>query len=121
HFQVLAGLFLAIPHFCRAGDSVPTPAQARFFETRVRPLLVERCFGCHGPDKQRSGLRLDSAEGLRRGGESGTVLVTSDRPDQSYLLKVLRHQGSAPKMPPKDKLSERAIADLLQWVNMGAP
>src|SRR5882724_3283886 len=69
------GFLLAVPSPSHAGEPRQTPEQARFFETRVRPLLVERCFGCHGPDKQRSDLRLDSAEGVRRGGVSGVPLI----------------------------------------------
>ena len=46
-----------------------TPEDVRFFETRIRPLLAEQCFKCHGPEKQKGDLRLDSAEAIKKGGD----------------------------------------------------
>jgi hypothetical protein len=99
----------------------PTPDQVRFFETKVRPLLAEHCFRCHGPDRQKANLRLDAPEALRRGGASGEPAVVPGRPDDSLLLRAVRHQDPAPHMPPKAILSDRQVADLALWVKMGAP
>jgi hypothetical protein len=99
-----------------AGGATPP---ADFFERRVRPILAEKCFACHGPTKQRSGLRLDSREALLRGGDGGKVVIPGD-PDQSPLIQAVRQQGDL-KMPPKDRLSPGAVADLTAWVKMGAP
>jgi hypothetical protein len=115
------GFLLAVHAPCQAGEPRPTAEQVRFFETRIRPLLADRCFSCHGPDRQRSDLRLDSAEGIRRGGATATPLIDTDRPEASLLLRAVRHKGDAPKMPPKGKLSDREITDLTQWVKAGTP
>lgn len=96
-----------------------TPQQTEFFESRVRPVLVEKCFACHGPKKQRAGLRVDSREHLLRGSENGPVVVPGDA-DKSLLIRAVQHRGS-PKMPPQDKLPDDAIAALTQWVKMGLP
>ncbi|MFO0842755.1 MAG: PSD1 and planctomycete cytochrome C domain-containing protein [Gemmataceae bacterium] len=100
-----------------AGDARPTAEQARFFEAKVRPLLVEHCTQCHGAKKQQGGLRLDTAAGFRAGGDTGPLV--SATPKHSLLLKAVRHEG--PKMPPKKHLAKEEIAVLADWVKMGAP
>jgi hypothetical protein len=97
----------------------PSREQVEFFETKVRPVLVARCYKCHSAQsvKVRGGLRLDSRDGLRKGGDSGPALVPGD-PAASLLLKALRHQG--PKMPPDGKLPDRVIADFETWTRQGA-
>jgi mono/diheme cytochrome c family protein len=98
-----------------AGD----PAAVEFFEKKVRPVLAENCYQCHGPDKQKADLRLDSAAGIRKGGESGPPVIPGD-PDKSLLLKAVR-QSDDLKMPPKSKLKDAEIADLAAWIKLGAP
>ncbi len=89
-----------------------------FFETKVRPVLAENCFSCHGPKKQQAGLRLDSKEAVIKGGDEGPVLVAG-QPEKSPLIKAIRHAGE-PKMPPKGKMADQFIEDLTTWVKMGA-
>jgi hypothetical protein len=96
-----------------------TRQEAEFFEGRVRPVLVETCFACHGPQKQKSGLRLDSLSSLLKGGENGPVVRLGD-PEQSSLIQAIRYDGEL-KMPPKGKLEPRAIDALTSWVKMGVP
>jgi hypothetical protein len=93
-----------------------------FFESRVRPLLVERCHGCHSAraKKQRGGLLLDSRAGLQKGGDSGPAVVPG-RPDASRLIAAVRYQDPALQMPPKGKLPQREVAVLEEWVRRGAP
>jgi Protein of unknown function (DUF1553)/Protein of unknown function (DUF1549)/Planctomycete cytochrome C len=102
-----------------AGDEPGPLDHGEFFEARIRPILVEHCFSCHGPKKQESGLRLDSREGLLEGNDGGAVVVPG-RPDESPLIEALGHDGPI-KMPPKAKLPAQAIADLTTWVKMGIP
>src|SRR5438552_15118939 len=97
----------------------PNSDATRFFENEVRPLLAKTCFKCHGPAKQEAGLRLDSRDGMLKGGEHGAALVPSE-PDRSLLLHVVRQQGEV-KMPPGGKLKDEQIAVLARWVKMGAP
>ena len=94
-------------------------ADAEFFEKRIRPLLVEHCTECHGADKQKGGLRLDHRGGWQRGGDSGPSLIPGD-PDNSLLWKVVSYEDRDLKMPPKQKLSDRDLADLRTWIASGA-
>jgi hypothetical protein len=80
---------------------------------------VEHCYKCHSATTRtaKGGLRLDSRDGLRKGGDGGPAVVPGD-PDRSLLLKAVRHDG--PKMPPSGKLPAQAVADLEKWVRDGA-
>ncbi len=94
-----------------------------FFETKIRPLLANECYQCHGQDskKKKGGLLLDSHEGLTKGGDSGPVLVPGD-PDRSLLIKAVRYNDEDLRMPPDGKkLAAAQVADLEAWVKMGAP
>jgi hypothetical protein len=93
--------------------------RAEFFEAKIRPILEEHCFKCHGPRKQESGLRLDSRERMLRGSDAGPV-VRPGHPEDSPLIEAIGH-GGAIKMPPKSKLAPQTIADLTNWVQMGLP
>jgi len=110
---------------CLLGGAAPaddkiTPQQEQFFEQKIRPLLAENCFKCHGPSKQESELRLDSPAAMSRGGASGEKLIAAGDPEQSYLVKVVRHEGDI-KMPPETKLNDDQIAFLSEWIRQGAP
>jgi cytochrome c553 len=110
--------------FAILGLAHPASGQAvgpevEHFEKRVRPLLVEHCVRCHGPEKQKGGLRLDSAAALKRGGETGPAMVPG-KPEASLLVEVVRYSGDL-KMPPKGKLPEADLAAIAQWVGAGAP
>ena len=93
--------------------------KVRFFENKVRPILVRRCYSCHGPKQQKSGLRLDSRSGMMRGGESGAVIVPG-HPDESRVIEVIRHSDDDIKMPPKAKLPAKQIEVLIRWIRSGA-
>jgi hypothetical protein len=110
--SVLATALLAAP--LSAADSPATD----HFEKRIRPLLIERCHKCHAGEKVKGGLHLDSAQGLRKGGERGAVVVPG-KPEESRLIQAVRHEGGL-KMPADGKLSEAQIADLVAWVKAGA-
>lgn len=101
---------------CTADDSA-------FFESRIRPLLVRRCYACHSVDaKQQGGLVLDSRSGWTIGGDNGPA-IKPENPDDSLLIKAVRWNDEALQMPPRDgggKLSDAEIADLEAWVKQGA-
>jgi hypothetical protein len=111
---------LAFAPAVRGADAI-APADGCFFETRVRPLLTEKCLKCHGPQVQKGGLRLDSAEALGRRGASGRTLVVRDRPEESLLLRAVRHADVVKPMPPDARLTASEVADLASWVKSGAP
>ncbi len=114
-------LFCVIARPSTAADPPLPPEDVRFFETRVRPLLIEKCFKCHGPAKQKGELRLDSAEAIKKGGGSGNPLFVAGKPDDSLLLRAVRHADGVEKMPPDGQLKDAEIADLAAWVKRGAP
>ncbi|MFO0800588.1 MAG: PSD1 and planctomycete cytochrome C domain-containing protein [Gemmataceae bacterium] len=95
------------------------PAGDDFFEKAVRPVLVERCLGCHAADKAKGGLRLDTRDGVLKGGDSGPAAVPGKLAD-SLLVKAIRYADDV-RMPPKEKLPERERLALERWVEMGLP
>ncbi len=100
-----------------------TPADVEFFETKVRPLLAEHCHDCHGGEKTKGGLALDTRAGWQKGGESGAV-ITPGNPDDSLLIKAVRYEDEDLAMPPMKKggkLEAAEIAVLTEWVKRGAP
>ena len=103
-------------------EDKPTPEGIEFFEKKVRPVLVKQCYSCHSADskKLKGELRLDTREGVRKGGTSGPAVVPGD-PAKSLLIQAVRHADPDLKMPPDTKLSAVEIADLESWVKMGAP
>src|SRR5262245_55122880 len=86
------------------------PTSVDHFEKNVRPLLSTHCWKCHGTETTKGGLRLDSAANLRKGGESGPVVVPG-KPDESRLIQAVRRAGEL-KMPPDARLTDRQVADL---------
>jgi hypothetical protein len=114
---VLSVLFIGIPGVVCADE------KDDFFETKIRPVLAEKCLDCHGSAKQTSGLRLDSRAAMIAGGDSGPVLVPGKK-DESLLFQAAAHKGDAAKMPPKNSkatpLDASQVADLGQWIDSGA-
>lgn len=100
-------------------DVDPRTDSTRFFEQKIRPVLVKHCYECHSAQTQspKAGLRLDYRGGWHRGGQSGRSIIAGN-PDASLLFKVLKYQG--PKMPPGGQLDPRIIADFRSWILSGA-
>jgi hypothetical protein len=98
--------------------SVPDQEAAGFFDRKIRPLLKARCLECHGAEKQKGGLRLDSPAAFAAGGDSGAVAVLG-KPDESLLIQAIRYAGDL-KMPPKSKLPPEEIALFERWIKEGA-
>ncbi len=108
---------LAVP------SSAWADAGSEFFESRVRPVLVEHCYECHSAEKTKGGLALDTKLGWEKGGDSGTAIVPG-KPDESLLIKAVRYHDEDLAMPPQKKggkLPDSTIAALTEWVKMGAP
>ena len=98
-----------------------SPEQTEFFETNIRPVLMEKCYRCHGGRRTRSEFRVSAREYIIRGGESGTPALVPGNPEESRLIYAIRHTDPDFKMPPDEPLPEQAVADLVRWVEMGAP
>jgi hypothetical protein len=94
----------------------------RFFETQIRPVLVERCYSCHSKaaGKQEGGLFLDSRADWLKGGERGPA-VQAGEPEHSLLLTAVRYVDTDLQMPPTEKLSDEQISAFEIWIRMGAP
>ncbi len=95
-------------------------AALKFFETKIRPLLSDQCFKCHGERKQKASLRLDNLHYILQGGDSGPALVPKDA-GQSLLMKAVSYEDADLQMPPDNKLEPQQIADLKKWIDLGAP
>ena len=116
-----SGFCAAVLFLSLSGAYAQSPQQIEFFERNVRPLLVEKCYACHGAGAvAMGGLRLDSKAGVRQGGSRGPAVAPSD-PEGSLLIRAVRYRSLELRMPPSGKLADDEIADLEAWVRMGAP
>jgi Protein of unknown function (DUF1553)/Protein of unknown function (DUF1549)/Planctomycete cytochrome C len=127
--RVRRALFPLLPVvvLAAAAFSAPMPAEQHptregtdFFEKKIRPIFVKHCYECHSGDvkKAKGSFVLDTREGLRKGGQSGSVIIPGN-PEESPLIEAIRYQGL--EMPPKEQLPEELIDELVRWVEMGAP
>jgi len=97
-----------------------SPEQIEFFESHVRPILVDHCYQCHSAAKKVKGeLRLDTRAGVLKGGKSGAVIVPGE-PEKSPLIEAVRYKNPDLQMPPKEQLSGAEVADLVTWIKNGA-
>ena len=94
--------------------------QLEFFESRIRPLLVEHCFQCHGPDSEylEGGLALNSRAAILRGGDSGPA-IDLESPGESLLLSAVEY-GDLFQMPPDSRLPDDQVEWLRRWIRDGA-
>ena len=99
-----------------------SPEQLAFFEKKIRPVLVTKCYKCHAADaeKIKGGLVLDTRDGIRMGGETGHGITPGDLKD-SLVIRAMRGDVKDLLMPPKEKLPADVLADFERWVLMGAP
>jgi hypothetical protein len=107
-----------------ASAAEPGAKQIEFFEKKIRPALVEHCYKCHSADaekekKLRGGLRLDTRDGLLKGGDTGAAVVPG-KPKDGTLLRALHYADPDLQMPPKEKLPDSVIEDFERWIADGA-
>lgn len=112
---------LLIAGACAAADDAA--AAAALYKDKVQPLLAERCYDCHGEKKQKHGLRLDTPEGIAKGGKELGPAVVAGKPDQSPIVKLCSLPADEEQaMPPKgDRLSAEQLGWLKVWIAGGAP
>jgi cytochrome c553 len=96
------------------------PRDLKFFETKIRPVLVKNCYSCHSAKagKTKGELALDTREGIRAGGESGHGVVPGDL-QASLILDAIKYESF--EMPPKKQLPLSVVRDFERWIKMGAP
>ncbi|MCH2204191.1 MAG: hypothetical protein MK102_19680, partial [Fuerstiella sp.] len=97
-------------------------SELNFFETKIRPVLIQHCYECHSAEAQEAGklqgaLQLDSRSGVREGGESGSAVVPGDV-DGSLLMSAMRYDGL--EMPPRGRLPDHVLSDFEKWIRNGA-
>lgn len=106
----------------RGAEGQATAADLKFFENKIRPVLVQHCYKCHSVTGKKSegGLLVDSRDALRKGGDRGPAVVPG-KPAESWLLTAMSHEDDDLKMPPKkDRLPKEVLADFRQWIKSGA-
>src|SRR5262249_13401353 len=98
------------------------PTSTDLFETKIRPILVTKCYMCHSSTLKTpmGGLMLDTKAGLLKGGASGPVVVPG-KPTESRMLQAIRYTDQDLQMPTKGKLSDTVISDFERWIAAGAP
>ena len=124
-FLTAAAFTLAALFPCPAAAPPKTADEFEFFEKRIRPVLAERCYECHSATskKLKANLRLDSRDGMLKGGESGQPVIVPGDAARSRLIEALRQTNPDLQMPPRTsgkKLRDDQIADFVAWVNAGA-
>ncbi|MFN6206843.1 MAG: PSD1 and planctomycete cytochrome C domain-containing protein [Planctomycetota bacterium] len=102
-----------------AGQESFSAADVEFFEAKIRPILVERCYECHGEGEGSGGLHLTSRADILEGGDTGPALDLK-QVDQSLMLQAIRWEGGY-EMPPDSKLPAAEIELIAEWVKRGAP
>ena len=111
-------IFVCLAVVGRADDKL------NFFESKIRPVLAEKCYSCHSKKAAEAGklkgdFYIDMREGLLRGGESGPAVIPG-QPEKSLLMQVIRHEIIDMQMPPKKaKLTDQQIANFETWIKDG--
>ena len=114
--QLVLWAFLAISHQLQVGFS----EDYTFYETKIRPVLVEHCYRCHSNEtgKSRGGLVVDSLEAMKIGGESGPAVIPGDY-QESTLWRAINWMDDM-EMPRDEKLSDTILKDVATWIQNGA-
>jgi len=103
-------------------EEPPTSAGIVLFDEQIQPALVQHCYQCHSSESEEigGGLQLDSPMGIRRGGNSGPILVSHDV-NQSLLLEVLRKADTDSGGLPHHQLADEVLLAFEEWIRLGAP
>ena len=115
----IAGLILSLSASTALAAQTP---DIEFFEAKIRPVLAQKCYGCHNSKMPapKGSLVLDTREGLLKGGVSGPAVVPG-KPAESHLIKALSYSDPLAQMPPSGKLPDAVLADFEQWIARARP
>jgi len=117
-------LLLGISAPARSQDNAADREGLALFESRIRPVLVDKCYSCHstaaGAGKIKGNLVVDTREGLLKGGDTGPSLLPGN-PEKSLLIKAIKWSEEEFRMPPKKRLPAEVVRDFETWVRKGAP
>jgi hypothetical protein len=118
---LMAGGLFFTPPTASAQQQPLSPQQLEFFEAKIRPALIQYCYDCHSAEgKVKGGLQVDGKIALLKGGSTGPAVVPN-APSKSLLVKAIAYKDADFQMPPDEKMPDSVIADLTEWVRMGAP
>ena len=114
-WALVAAMACAAPALGEQGEA------ASFFRKKIEPVLKANCYKCHSQaaPELRGGLRLDTRDGMRDGGDSGPAVVEGDV-SESLLITAIKYADDFYQMPPDGKLPEKVIDDFVQWIEKGA-
>lgn len=101
-------------------DERTTEDEIEFFTSKIKPLIEDHCYECHGFNNRKGGLSLTTRDGFLTGGESGAAVIPGNA-DNSLLINAVRYSDESLQMPPSGKLKPQQIADIEQWVRLKAP
>ena len=102
-------------------DTDLTSSSAIYFKKKIRPILKNYCFECHGPEQAKASLRLDTVEGFILGGNSGEPLIQAGQPNLSFIIQKIKHEDPDERMPPEGpSISESNLKTLMEWIRQGA-
>src|SRR5437588_2443151 len=99
-------------------DALPGPVD---YVRDVKPILTQNCVKCHGPDRHRNGLRLDTAASARKGGDSGPAGTPGESAKSRIFLMITAADGVKPMPPSGPPLDDAQVAVLKAWIDAGAP
>src|SRR5438105_2932726 len=120
--RVLVAVFGCFAVLLRVAAQSPSPdpaARTVDYLKDVKPLLAQNCYGCHGPDVQQSGLRLDLRQNALRGGDYGPVIIPGKSAESRLVRRLVNGDGGL-QMPPTGALSDDEIGILRAWIDQGA-
>ena len=127
--SILLGIALSAMISSQAADpdikKLPAPAAKTglTYDADIKPIFQKSCFKCHGPDKQKAKLRVDSLAALKKGGEDGDVLSVGKSEKSRLVHSVARILDEDENMPPEDKgdpLTKDQVALIRAWIDQGA-
>lgn len=91
----------------------------KYFDTRIAPILTRRCLPCHNEELKDGGISFQDRATLLKGGSHGPAVVPG-KPEESFIVKAIRHDGDV-RMPPGPKLPQKEAKAITEWIRQGAP
>ena len=120
---LLTPIAVSLVFVSSASAQTQSSVGVKFFEAKIRPVLLEHCYECHSASsgKSRGGLKVDSRDALLRGGDTGPAIVSESLATSLLYQSLLHREDADYQMPPKGRLPDSVIDDFRQWILMGAP
>src|SRR5438270_12927161 len=119
-FTLILPISLLNSLHAQSTTQLPPPASLTVdYNQHIKPILAAKCFGCHGPAQQQSGLRLDLRQNALRGGDYGAVIVPGNSAESKLILRLAGSEAGL-QMPPTGALPPEEIGIFRAWIDQGA-